>query len=171
MLCLSATLIPVSVFEYSTQAGSTTVSISPQFITASVGQSFSINIDISNVTDLYGWEFKLGWNASLLEETNTVEGSFLKAGGHTFFSYNGSTGEDVVVDCALVGLIPGVSGDGTLATVTFYAKGAGECSLHLYYVTLLNSFELPIDCTTVDGFGKFTSSIDCGSGGKMPYMQ
>jgi hypothetical protein len=157
MLCLSSILIHVSIFECSAQAGPATVSVSRSSITVNIGQSFSINIDILNVSDLYGWEFKLGWNASLLDWVSVEEGPFLKSGGNTFFTYNlNITGEHLIVDCTLEGLIPGVSGNGTLATVSFYAKSVGECPLGLYDVILLNSQEQQIDCNVVSGYARAT---------------
>jgi hypothetical protein len=125
---------------------------------ASVGQSFSVNIDISNVVDLYGWEFKLGWNSSLLGLVGVGEGPFLKSGGNTFFTYYlNTTGEHVVVDCTLEGAIPGISGNGTLATVTLNTTSAGECPLNLYDVSLISSAEQQIPSQAFGG--NFTSMV------------
>jgi len=149
-----------STFVYSLQ-GTTTVSVIPSSVTASMGQNFSINVTILSVLDLYGWEFKLGWNVSLLDAVNVAEGSFLKAGGSTFFTYTvNATDGYMIVDCSLLGTVPGVSGNGTLATITFYVKDVGECPLDLYDVILLNSLEQPISCQAVDGHGYFTPPHD-----------
>jgi len=151
-------LIAPSVFVYSAQAETTVTSVIPSSVTASTGQNFSINVTVSNVLDLFGWEFKLGWNATLLDAVNAVEGPFLKTGGDTFFSYKiNATAGYIIADCTLLGSIPGVSGNGTLAKVTFYVKNAGECLLDLYNVTLLNSFEQLIPCQTTDGYFSGTS--------------
>ena len=83
-------MLPVSVLEGSAQAGSATVAVSPPSITASVGQSFSVNVTVANASDpygVYGWEFELNWTASLLDSVDMIEGSLLKAGGTTFFTY------------------------------------------------------------------------------------
>lgn len=127
-------------------------------MTAEVGQSFNINVTVYGVTDLYGWEFKLGWNTSLLDATGVVEGPFLKTGGETFFHYmQNSTVAYLMIDCTLVGLVPGVGGQGILATITLYVEAAGQCSLDLYDTILLDSLERPIPCQNVDGYGYFTS--------------
>jgi hypothetical protein len=100
---------------------------------------------VSGVSDLYGWEFQLGWNSTLLDAVNVSEGPFLKAGRSTFFTYKvNATAGNMIVDCTLFGNIPGVSGDGTLGTITFYAKSVGQCPLDLHDVILLNSLEQPI---------------------------
>jgi len=113
-------VLPASILECSGQAGSATVAVSPPSITANVGQDFSIDINISSVSDLYGWEFYLGWNSSLLSFVSVSEGTFLQSGGNTFFSYYlNTTGEHVVVDCTLEGQI----GIGDLATVAANIQG------------------------------------------------
>jgi hypothetical protein len=160
-LCFFPTLMTTFVFDCYAQPSSATVAVSPASITASVGQNMSIDVNISNVSDLYGWEFKLGWNASLLDLVSVDEGPFLKSGGVTFFTYYvNETGEHVVVDCTLQGDIPGVSGNGTLATATFLVESVGECPLQLYDVSLLSSSEMPIDCNAESGYGYFTVGHD-----------
>jgi hypothetical protein len=149
---------PASIFECTGQAGSATVAVSPPSITVDVGQGFSVDINISSVSDLYGWEFKLGWNSTLLSLVSINEGPFLRSGGNTFFTYYlNTTDEHLVVDCTLEGQIPGVSGNGTLATVMFNATNVGECPLNLYNVTLISSSEQPISSQAISGYGYFTS--------------
>jgi len=52
----------------------------------------------------------------------------------------------MVADCTLLGNVSGVSGSGTLATITFNVKGVGESPLTLWDVALLNSLEQSITC-------------------------
>lgn len=158
VLFLSSLVSPASVLECSGQAGSATVAVTPPSVTASVGQDFSVDINISNVTDLYGWEFYLSWNSSLLDWVSVSEGPFLKSGGDTFFKYFlNTTDEHVVVDCTLEGQIPGVSGNGTLITVMLNATNVGECPLNLYNVDLRDSSDASIPCQAVGG--NFTSML------------
>jgi len=147
LTCLAATL------------ATTKVSVSPSSITAYVNQDFSIDLVIGDVVDLYGWEFKLSWNPTLLSVVSVIECSFLKTGGNTFFSHNENqdTGH-MIVDCTLLGLVPGVNGDGILATITFHVKTSGECPLDLHDVLLLDSFERQIICEAIDGYGNFSAS-------------
>jgi hypothetical protein len=158
VLFLSSFVTLACIFECAGQAGSATAAVSPSSITVSVGQSFSVDIDISSVSDLYGWEFYLGWNSSLLSFVGVNEGPFLKSGGNTFFTYYlNTTGEHVVVDCTLEGEISGVSGDGVLATVTLNTTNVGECPLNLYDVSLISSSEQQIPSKGISGYGYFTS--------------
>jgi hypothetical protein len=130
------------------------VSVVPSSLTTAISQDFSIDIAVSNVFDLYGWEFELSWNTTLLDAANVVEGPFLKGGSRqTFFNNNTDPlGGIMVVDCTLLGTIPGVNGSGTLSTVTFYAKNLGNCPLNLYNVSLIDSSEQSISCQTLNGY-------------------
>jgi len=132
---------------------STIIYVDPYESHGIVGQNFTINICISDVVDLYGWEFRLGWNSTILEAVGVFEGQFLKTGGDTFFTYkvNNTLGY-MIVDCTLLGDVPGVSGDGVLATVKFYVESVGECLLDLYDTILINSAEQAIEHAEADGY-------------------
>jgi len=133
-------------------ASTATISVNPPTSTAAVGQTFMIDINISDVVDLYGWEFKLRWNSTLLDALNVTEGTFLKMGGDTFFASKiNNTAGYMLVDCTLLGDVPGVSGNGILATVKFYVEARGECVLDLYDTALVSSAEQPITHTAIDG--------------------
>ena len=142
-----------------TLSSSTTVYVDPQTSVGTIGQNFTININISNVIDLYGWEFKLGWNSTILDAVNVAEGSFLKSGGETFFTYKVNNTEGfVLVDCTLLGDVSGVNGNGTLASIEFHVKTYGNCTLDLYDTTLVSSSEQPIEHTAIDGY-YYTSTV------------
>jgi len=133
-------------------ASTATISVDPSTSRAEVGQPFVISIKISDVIDLYGWEFRLRWNSSLSDALSVTEGGFLKGGGSTFFVNNiNNTLGSMLVDCTLVGNVPGVSGNGILATVEFSVKRQRGCVLDLYDTKLVNSLEEAITHTTVDG--------------------
>lgn len=142
----------ISVLTQLSISAPTTLFVYPSSSTVAAGRTFSIDVKISGVVDLYGWEFKLSWDPNLLDVVNITEGSFLKQGGTTFFSWkmNNTVGY-ILVDCTLLGSVPGVSGDGTLASVKFYAEKEGSSILHLYDTKLVNSMELPIPHTASDG--------------------
>ena len=119
----------------------------------STARGFHIDINISNVEDLYTWSLRLSWNQSLFECQKVVEGPFLKLGGTTVFTkkiYN-NLGYIYLVD-SLMGVVPGVDGNGTLATVYFTSsKNNGNCSLHLYDTTLIDPYMGSIAHTLQDG--------------------
>jgi len=149
-----------TIVAVNTSSSTATIYVDPQTSTGTAGQNFTVNINISDVNDLYGWEFKLGWNATILDAVDVREGSFLKDGGDTFFypKINHTEGY-ALVDCTLLGTIPGVSGNGTLATIDFHVKDRGECILDLYDTILVNSAEQSIEHTVIDGY-YYTSGHD-----------
>jgi hypothetical protein len=105
----------------------TTLYVDPQTIKRTVGQDFSVNISISNVADLYGWQLQLSCNET---------GSLLSL-------------------CNRWGNVSGVNGSGVLATVQFHVKGTGECDLHLYETILVSSSEKSI--THIVKSGEFST--------------
>ena len=142
-------------------ASAATVGVSPSTVTAVLGQNFSINITISGVSNLYGWELRLNWTATLLGAVDVAQGPFLNSSGSTFFSWDVNVTEGrMVMDCTLLGNVAGVSGGGTLATVTFNVKNVGESALNLYDVVLLDSLEISIPCQATGGYGYFTAAHD-----------
>jgi hypothetical protein len=158
--CLVAILVVVLAFVILSSppsSPSTALFVEPQTVQEAIGQNFTINVTISNVVDLYGWEFKLGWNASLLDSVSVIEGPFLSTyahalGGNTFFTYFlNTTDEHLVVDCSLEGQVPGVKGNGTLATIQFRVKEGGTCDLNLYDTQLLDSNDTAINHTVQSG--------------------
>jgi len=129
------------------------VYVDPSTTIVEVYQEFSVNISISNVADLYGWEFKLKWNSTLLEALDVTEGGFLKGYNDTLFVINMNNTEGYIrAACTLIGSIPGVNGSGILATVKFYVETSEEGILDLYDTKLVSSTEQPIEHTAIDGY-------------------
>jgi hypothetical protein len=133
------------------------VSVYPSALYVEVNSTFNVNVTVSNVHDLVGWEFKLYYLSAKLNGTSVVEGPFLKQGGNTFFyvvsftdNYNVTHGM-VWLTCTLLGAVPGVNGNGTLATITFRAKEPGSSGLILCDTMLSNSKANPIAHTVVHG--------------------
>jgi len=111
--------------------GFTIVCVEPNYIQVpenGTGEQFTINVSIYRATNVYGYEFKLFYNSTLLNGTAVSEGSFLRNGGNTQFTvkdfddqYNITHGL-VWIYSFLLGSKPGVNGTGTLVTITFKTK-------------------------------------------------
>jgi len=135
------------------ESENTVVYVYPESSEVSPGQNFHVQIRIQDVMDLYGWEFYFGWNTTILNLVDVEEGTFLKSGGDTFFTFKvNDTAGYLIADCTLLGDVSGVNGDGTLAIIELHAKTTGECVLDLYNTILVNSAEQSIPHTTVDGY-------------------
>ncbi|UCE29730.1 MAG: right-handed parallel beta-helix repeat-containing protein, partial [Candidatus Bathyarchaeota archaeon] len=126
----------------------TLIYVDPSSISADVGESFTITVNIQNVEDLWGYEVKVGFDKNVLEPVSTEEGPFIKdqttSPSGTFSIY--SIYDDYVDFCCVTfGPYPGVSGSGTLFSITFYAKNAGTSNLPIYDSILVDhtGTELP----------------------------
>jgi len=158
VVCLLVILVAVLAYVIvSSSPSSTLLSVEPEAVQGTTGQDFTVNVSVSNVADLYGWQIDLGWNSSLLNVTDVTEGPMLKSSGNsTFFSpvVNNAAG-NLSVLCTLLqsfgSNVTGVSGHGTLMTVQFEVVGSGACGLNLYNTELLDSKSRPISCTVQNG--------------------
>jgi predicted nucleic acid-binding Zn-ribbon protein len=148
-LMLLATLLA------STSVAAQTVEVlSPSSVTR--GSTFSVNVQVKSVNDLYGLQFGLSFNPGVVEALGVSEGSFLKQGGASTFwnppAIDNAVGMVSGAAATRLGPIPGVSGSGTLATISFRAKAAGSSSLTLTGVSLSDASAQPIPHTTVGGW-------------------
>jgi len=108
------------------------IMLNPKVVGGAPGGSFSVNIPITNVTDLYAWQFNLTFSPAVLEAVSVVEGSFLKQAGTTMMpsTYVNNTAGWVFAGSALLNWEEGgASGNGVLAVVNFNVKIAGTSSL------------------------------------------
>jgi Cohesin domain len=118
------------------------ISIDPTTQTTSTGTIVTVDVDITNVTNLYGYQFDLTFNPSILQAVSSTEGTFLPSGGATFFipGTNDNVGGTVAATAdTLLTAINGVSGAGELAVFTFDAVGAGTSAIGIQNETLLDS--------------------------------
>jgi len=152
-----AVLIVSMVMVLPISASSTTLSVKPpSFIDASMvpGTTFSVNIVITDVVDLTGYEFKLRYDTRVLNATSLTIQPF-------FAQYKIWIAQiywvEGYVHCAvslpiIYPPLPGVSGSGTLATIAFAVVGSGESVLDLYETGLVNSKGYPIYYEVYDGY-------------------
>jgi hypothetical protein len=118
------------------------ISIDPTVQTTSTGSVVTVDVDISNVSDLYGYQFDLGFNPSVLQAVSSSEAPFLAGRGSTFFiaGTNDNLGGTVLATAdTLLTATNGVNGSGELAVFAFDAVGAGTSTLSIQNETLLNS--------------------------------
>jgi len=122
---------------------SLTVSPSP----AAIGNTVLVNVVISGAVDLYAYQFSLLFNPAVLQATTSTEGGFLPTAGTTFFvpgTVNNSLGAVNFTAGTLLGVLPGATGNGTLATLRFNATAIGTSTLGFRDVLLLDSENLGI---------------------------
>lgn len=117
------------------------------------GKTFTINISIANATDLYGFEFKLSYNTSILDGKDVTIPPFLQEPVSVVKEINKTLGF-VWVKVTSTAAEP-VSESGTLATITFEVIGEGSCVIDLYETKLLDFAGESIKHAVEDG--RFTN--------------
>lgn len=133
------------------QAQSTSVYIDPEENTANPSETFTINVNVQDVTGLYSYGIKIQFNRYVLEVVSITEGPFISSGAPTAFVYR-IYANYIDVGCSTLGASPGASGSGTLFTVEFHVKDAGTSDLDMYYSVLLDPTITPIPHTATSGY-------------------
>jgi hypothetical protein len=153
LLALVVLIVSPLLFVYSAMAANGTVTLSmvpsiPINLTSpaslTIGQTFTVSINVNNVDLLYGDVLGLSWPTSVVQVTKVAAGDFLKsAGGSTFsppttIDNSGSIGSfpSFFNDVAMDNNNP--SGSGTLATVTFQVVGFGSGSISITSARLVS---------------------------------
>lgn len=119
-------------------------SATQQFPSAHLGDTIHVNIDVSNVQNLWSWDIaNLRFNPNFLNLTQVSEGPFLRAAGLTLFIWT-STSTNAISK----GDIPDISdtlleytsasGNGVIATLTFRVISLGTSQIVFNQTTLLN---------------------------------
>jgi hypothetical protein len=127
-----------------------------------VGNQIQYDINISNVSDLYAFQFDVIFNPKVVSFVSIDEGPFLPSGGATFFipgtldSFGSNT--LAATGDVILSAVPGVTGDGILAILTLQGVGGGISSLDLANVLLLDSNLSSIDSTLQSGSVTVTST-------------
>ena len=146
---------------------STTVFVDPPTIKGTViGENVTVNIGVSNITDLYGWQAGLTFNPDVLNCTGYYEGEFLKRKGlNTTWCnqtppWDNTKGVVYYHGCCLLGAPSGVNGSGQLGYLTFEVIGTGVSDIHLTDVILIDSKVEEIQHEVVDIFTVSWGGVD-----------
>ena len=137
LICASLLLALSLIYIPSTMATDTKVYVDPASITIHPAEMFSVNICISNVVGLFGWQVALYYRNYVVTAVTAFEGTFLNSTGTTVFAgpaladdWNATHGR-IMFGCSLIGEVPGASGSGMLATIKFAFTGAGGTVLKI----------------------------------------
>ena len=109
--------------------------------TVTVGDPFTVDVVIGQVTNLHGFDFDLSFVSSVVTATGVASGNFLPA---SFTVDQDITAPDVTFAEAAFGST-GTSGTGVLATIIFDAVGVGMSDLILTRGELSIPFGTPIE--------------------------
>lgn len=123
-------------------AGPISVGVSPATSTAGVGDTVTIGITASGAETLFGFQFNIEYDSSVLSFVSISEGTFLNMNGadDTFCVTPKTDTEGLVKNYACTRTQKGeVSGTGTLATATFTVLSSGTSPITLSNVKFADS--------------------------------
>jgi parallel beta-helix repeat protein len=154
--------------EILTESPPAIVSVAPLLSQAEMGESFSIDLTVSDVVfdsksnGLYSWQIELIFDPAIVEAVSAFEGPFLQTAGDTIWprpQINNTQGSILMAAVLFPPFPPiGALDNGVLATVTFRAKNESACLLHIcrprtkLSTVLYSSIQIPIDFVNVDGY-------------------
>ncbi len=131
----------------------TTLYIDPPLVGAkAVNDTFTVDVVVSDVTDFYGFQFDLNFNASVLEAVIVTPGDINSPSG--FFNagvINNTSGTITSVYGTLLAPAPALNGTAKLATVEFKVIGVGTSSIGLTNAILSDSSAQSIVFVSTDG--------------------
>ncbi len=98
-----------------------------------VGDTFTLHLNTENVKSLAGWQADLVFNPDVLEGVEVIEGDFLMSETEETRFNEGTIQNSAgkITGINVLRLSGGVSGKGTLCSVSFNVIGPGECRLTL----------------------------------------
>ncbi len=95
---------------------------------------------------LFGYSIRFSWDGSIVSTTtdDVDEGTLLSDLGGTFFYAAPGIGDEIVVDCALLGSNPGASGPGTLFTIRFAGLAVGTSDIDIEILDVRDQYNTPL---------------------------
>ncbi len=133
--------------------------ISPEYQQVALSQSFTVDIEVGNVNNLFAFAAELHYDQDILYPVSFIEGSVLNEGGtvNTFFSHHHvhDQGKIILGVSRLDNSLPGVdvTAPETMLTIVFQAIGAGTSNLTLENTGLI----------APDGSSTYNATIHNGS--------
>jgi hypothetical protein len=154
-------------------AQTTTISLNPSSVEdVPTGETFSVDVTISDASDIYGWQVNMTFNPSVLSVEGATEGTFLSNVNATIWPNPKIENDEGYVLISGSFNVPypsvGASGEGVLTTITFKVKSGGSSALDFVSGTKLRTIQagslLPIEnFVSQDGsFGSAAGGLNLG---------
>jgi len=125
-----------------------TVYFEPSEVTVKqAGESFSVELKVKDVKDLYGFEVSLTFDKTALTLKSVDEGDFLKSDGGQTFKTNIKDADGALVGAAVTRLLEekGIDGEGTLLVLDFEVVEPKEVKVDLSIkLSDSNAQEIPV---------------------------
>ncbi len=114
------------------------LSIQPTESIVSVGETANVSVVITDVLDLYAFQFSFVFDPAVVSVVNVSEGSFWSATGNFLPGFDTGTGAVEFIADTLNGPT-GIGGSGTLAVVSLRLISPAKTALSVSDVILLDS--------------------------------
>ncbi len=95
---------------------------------------------------MFGYNISIKWDGSVVSTTtgDFSEGNLLSDLGGTFFFAADGTGDEIIVDCALLGSITGATAPGTLFTIDFTGTAVGTSPVDITILNVRDQYNNPL---------------------------
>ena len=104
--------------------------LEPADLTLTPSEDFTVELKVTSITNLKGYSVTLSYDPTLISLQEVTEGPFFSSKGETFFYKKvDDTKGTILIDCALLGKNLSLSGEGTLATLSFTCLKAGSTNI------------------------------------------
>jgi general secretion pathway protein D len=113
--------------------GGTLVSFEPATVNQATGSTFTVNVSVAGASNVYSVPLQIAYDPKTLALVNVSNGQFLSRDGQAVALVHrddAQTGQLQVTATRPPGS-GGVSGDGTVFTLTFMAKAAGQSTINV----------------------------------------
>ena len=102
--------------------------LEPANLTLTPSEDFTVELKATSITNLKGYSVTLSYDSTLISLQEVTEGSFFSSKGKTFF-YTTEDQSTILIDNVLLGTDLSISGEGTLATLSFTCLKAGSTGI------------------------------------------
>jgi hypothetical protein len=119
--------------------------------TLTPSHNFTVDITISNATDIYAFIFELSYNQTIIHATEAQLGSFFPPTVVPSLWIDNTLG-NLGFSAELMPPEPPRSGNGVLATIKFHVEAQGNSSLHLHNTQILDNTNQTLPSETHDGY-------------------
>ena len=119
----------------------------PEYLTAAAStKTIAVNYLGGGSGAMFGYSVKFSWDSSVVGTTtgDVNEGNLLSDVGGTFFFVADGIGDEIIVDCALLGSIAGATGPGTLFTIDFTGLAVGTSDIDVTIINVRDQYNNPL---------------------------
>lgn len=121
------------------------LTLSPGSSNQAIGSTFQVQVNVVNGQDLFSVPMELAFNPSVLQLVNVDAGDYFQRDGKVATVVHRDEGNGLVtIGATRPPQAPGVSGQGTVCTLTFRAASAGDSNIAFVKVGAKNSSQTAV---------------------------